>query len=115
MLTCPSTLYSSHLAPILGPVLEHIQYRLEKSWDPIVNPASQISTKPLFTSDCNSAASLAASGGDTWYSSYYARGGLFVGDLDTVTAEAAVDKARVEFTRCYIDMLQTAFALKGDW
>lgn len=115
MVTCPSTLYTSHLSPILGPVLEHVQYRLEKSWDPIVNPVSQVSNKPLFTSDCDAAATLASSGGDAWYSSYYARGGLFVGDLDTVTAEAAVDKARVELSRCYSDMLQTAFALKGDW
>jgi hypothetical protein len=141
MLTCPSTLYgklawlgrhllcslalssthpsilllASHLSPILGPFLEHIQYRLEKSWDPIVNPASQVSTKPLFTIDCNAAAALAAAGGEAWFSSYYARGGLFVGDLDTVTAEGAVDKARIEVSRCYSDMLQTGFALKGDW
>jgi len=38
-----------------------------------------------------------------------------VGDLDTVSAEAAVEKVRVELTRCYSDMLQSALALKGEW
>ena len=41
--------------------------------------------------------------------------GLFVGDLDSVIAEAAGDKVRVELSRCFGDTLQAALALKGDW
>jgi hypothetical protein len=47
--------------------------------------------------------------------SYYARSGLFVGDLDAVTAESAVEKYRVEVTRIYSDVAQSALALKGEW
>jgi hypothetical protein len=35
--------------------------------------------------------------------------------LDNETAEAAVEKYRVEFTRTWSDMVQSALALKGDW
>jgi hypothetical protein len=38
-----------------------------------------------------------------------------VGDLDAVSAEEAVEKSRVELSRSYSDVLQAAFALKGDW
>jgi hypothetical protein len=59
--------------------------------------------------------SLAGGGGEDWFTSYYARSGVFVGDLDAVTAEAAVEKFRVEVTRTFSDILQSALALKGDW
>ncbi|OEU17204.1 hypothetical protein FRACYDRAFT_155625, partial [Fragilariopsis cylindrus CCMP1102] len=36
LLSCPPPLYPTHLAPIVGPIFEHIQYRLEKSWEPIL-------------------------------------------------------------------------------
>ncbi|EED91241.1 hypothetical protein THAPSDRAFT_262934, partial [Thalassiosira pseudonana CCMP1335] len=36
MLSCPVTLYQSHLTAILGPLFEHMQYRLQYSWDPIL-------------------------------------------------------------------------------
>jgi hypothetical protein len=71
--------------------------------------------KALTSSTCSSAAALAAQGGDSWYTSFYARSGIFVGDLDSVTAEAAVEKYRSELSRTFSDMLQAALALKGDW
>ena len=106
----------THLAPILGPVFEHVQYRLEKTWAPYLGPvvAPEL-CKPMFSSDCEAAAALASRGGEDWFASYYARAGLFVGDLDVVTAEAAVEKSRVEISRTFSDLLQTALALKGDW
>ena len=118
LLTCPKTLYMTHLAPIVGPVLEHMQYRLNKTWEPILQSTAgsqQIMCKPLFTNDCEAAAALASRGGEDWFQSFYARSGLFVGDLDAVTGEAAVEKGRVEITRTFCDALQSALALKGDW
>jgi len=115
MLSCPVTLYQSHLSPILGPVFEHLQYRFEKNWRPILNHEHLDMTKPLTTSTCNVAAALASRGGEDWFVPYYARAGLFVGDLDAITAEAAVEKTRVELSRSFCDMLQAVLALKGDW
>lgn len=69
----------------------------------------------LTTSTCDGAARLASAGGEAWFSSYYARSGLFVGDLDTITAESTVEKARTDLTRCFADTMQVALALKGDW
>ncbi|KAG7369890.1 Exportin 1-like protein [Nitzschia inconspicua] len=116
MMSCPPSLYPTHLAPIIVPVFEHIRYRLEHTWEPVVQPLSNgISCKPLFVRDCESAAALASNGGEAWYQSYYARSCLFVGDLDNETAEAAVEKYRVEFTRIFSDLVQSALALKGDW
>ena len=121
LLSCPPPLYSTHLAPIISPVFEHIQYRLEKSWEPILRPTNTGSTtmppscKPLFTADCEAAAIMASQSGETWISSFYARSGLFVGGLDSETAEAAVEKYRVEVTRTFSDVIQTALALKGEW
>ena len=40
---------------------------------------------------------------------------MFVGDLDKVTADAAVEKYRVDLSRVFSDVLQSALALKGDW
>eukprot|EP00980_Cylindrotheca_fusiformis_P027874 scaffold22560_cov135-Cylindrotheca_fusiformis.AAC.85 len=117
MLTCPRTLYMTHLAPILAPVFEHMKFRLEKTWLPIlqVTATSAQLCRPLVTNDCEAAASLASQGGEDWFASYYARSGLFVGDVDGVTAEAAVEKGRVELTRTFSDVVQSALALKGDW
>ena len=67
------------------------------------------------TADCESAAIIASQSGEAWYTSYYARSGLFVGGLDSETAEAAVEKHRVEITRTWSDVIQTALALKGEW
>jgi len=106
-------MYMTHLASIVGPVFEHMQYRLEKSWEGIL--ANRPAGKALSTGDCEAAASLAARGDEDWILEYYSRSGLFVGDLDAVTAEAAVEKQRVECTRVFGDVLQTALALKGDW
>jgi len=114
LLSCPPSLYPTHLAPIVGPVFEHIQFRLEKSWEPILKPSS-LSCRPLFTADCETAAIIASQSGEAWYTSYYARSGLFVGGLDSETAEAAVEKHRVEVTRTCSDVIQTALALKGEW
>eukprot|EP00536_Pseudo-nitzschia_multiseries_P001400 jgi/Psemu1/250511/estExt_Genewise1Plus.C_180109 len=115
LLSCPPPLYSTHLSPIIAPVLEHVQYRLEKTWEPILQPTVPLSCKPLFTSDCEAAAVMASQGGEAWYTSYYARSGLFVGGLDAETAEGSVEKHRVEITRFYSDVIQSALALKGDW
>lgn len=110
MLSCPATLYQSHLTSILTPLFEHIQYRLQCSWDPIIRTgAGNVeSTKPLLSDTCSSAAAkLASSNAESWLLAYYARAGLFVGDLDGVTAEAAVEKARVELTRTFADVIQS--------
>ena len=116
MLSCPSTMYMTHVAPILGPVLDHMQYRLEKTWQPVIGTGSTPEMcKPLFAADCEAAAALAMSGDGLWFASYYARAGLFVGDLDVVTAEEALEKFRVEISRTFSDLLQSILALKGDW
>jgi len=114
LLSCPSTLYESHLVPILAPFFQHLNYRLRCTWKPI-QETTTISTKPLATPDCVSLSDIASHGGDEWFISYYARGGLFVGDVDAVIGEAVVEKVRVDLSRCFSDMLQTALALKGDW
>ncbi len=117
LIGCPSMLYQTHLAPIAAPFFEHMEYRLKCTWAPILNvsgtPAA--STKALTSEDCSKAAESASIGGDQWIVPYYGRGGLFVGDLDALTGEAMVEKQRVELSRCYADMLQSALALKGDW
>jgi hypothetical protein len=115
MISCPSTLYVSHLEPFIGPTFEHLQYRLEKTWAPLLGCATNEGCKALYSSNAGAAATLAAKGGENWYTWYYAHAGLFVGDLDSDTAEAAVEKHRVELTRNFSDVLQVAFALKGDW
>ena len=116
LVSCPATLYATHLAPLLGPFAEHMIYRLDKTWRPVIGGGVPgVSTKALFSADCPAAASLAARGGEEWFTHYYARAGLFVGDLDPVTAEAAVEKGRVEVTRAFCDALQSCLALKGDW
>lgn len=115
MMSCPATLYQSHLAPFLIPVLDHIQYRLRNTWAPIIEPNSSIPTNALSTPACEAAAIVASRGGDEWYSSYYARGGVFVGELDGVTSEAVVEKVRVEVTRIFCDVIQTSLALRGEW
>ena len=118
MLTCPAPLYQSHLTAILGPIFEHLQTRFQYSWGPIIGKGnlSSEATKPLFSNDCAAAANqLATVGVESWLAAYYARCGLFVGDLDGVNAEAMVDKARVELTRTFSDMLQSVLALKGGW
>ena len=110
MLSCPSTLYASHLTSILAPLFEHFQYRLQCSWDPIIRSGATDteSTKPLNSDGCVQAADkLANNNIETWLLSYYARAGLFVGDLDAVTGEAAVEKARVELTRTFADVIQS--------
>ena len=58
---------------------------------------------------------MASQGGEAWYTSYYARSGCFVGELDTETAESAVEKYRIEITRTCSDVIQSALALKGEW
>ena len=115
---CPATLYQSHLSPILEPLFEHVVYRLRLTWSPVLSTTGQgnaSAPKALTTTGCDSAATFAVSGGAQWYSSFYARGGLFVGDLQGVAVEAAVEKVRVEVTRTFSDVLQSALALKGDW
>lgn len=99
--------------------MEHMKQRLELTWAPIINPVTVVSVpelgKALTSITCDAAAVLASRGGEGWYASYYARSGIFVGDLDSVTAESVVEKYRVEMTRNYSDMLQAVLALKGDW
>ena len=120
MLSCPATMYATHMDPLLRPVLEHLLYRLDRSWRPILGTPTLTlqgldGSKALTSATCAAAAVLASRGGEEWFASYYARSCLFVGDLDTVTAEAAVEKYRVELTRTVSDVLQSVLALKGDW
>lgn len=121
LLSCPSTLYQTHLGPIVGPVLEHMRYRLEKSWLPIISPASLPSgfpadaTKALRSEDCNVVSVVASRGEEYWVEWCYAHSGLFVGELDSVTSESAVEKQRVNLNRTFSDVLQSCLALRGDW
>jgi len=120
LLNCPSSLYTSHLAPLLGPLFENMQYRLQLTWAPILNADNNQSlreiTMPLNTLTCTAAATLASRRDkDRWFASFYSFGGLFVGDLDSVAAEAVAEKTRVDLTRAFCDMLQCALALKGEW
>jgi hypothetical protein len=117
MLSCPSSLYQSHMTSILGPVFEHLQFRFQCSWAPILGtglPAE--ATKPLFSTTCADAANqIVRNGTESWLAGYYARGGLFVGDLDCETADAMSEKSRFELTRTFSDMIQSVLALKGFW
>ena len=125
LVNCPSTLYKTHLEPIISPIFVHIRFRMEKTWLPILDNscASTVSThgsapaatKALSSGDCSKAAVMASRGDDDWFCWYYAHAGLFVGDLDSVTAEAAVEKSRVDLSRSFSDMMQVALALKGPW
>jgi hypothetical protein len=96
-----------------------MRFRLEKTWQPIFAGSSIAESSPatraLKSSECAKAASLAAQGGDSWFSWFYSHAGLFVGDLDDVTAESAVEKYRVDIGRVFCDVLQVALALKGEW
>jgi exportin-5 len=118
--SCPCSLYKTHLEPILGPIMDHIRYRLLRTWQPVLSPSVSnglltIPTKALCTADCAAVSQIYAQGEDLWFSWYYAHAGVFVGDLDQITAEAAVEKYRVDLSRTFSDVLQTALALKGDW
>jgi len=117
ILSCPPTLYGSHLAPILGPILDHMQPRLHYTWAPIlgISDAEKSSSVALTSHTCSLVSSFASQAGEEWIKSYYARGGLFVGDCDSIVAESAVEKCRVDLTRIFVDMIQCAFALRGDW
>lgn len=116
LLTCPCSLYKTHLEPIIGPIFSHMRYRLEMSWRPVMAPTSdEPSPKALSTADCQTVAQIASMGEEAWFSWYYAHAGLFVGDLDIPTSEAAVEKHRVDIGRTFSDVLQSALALKGDW
>jgi Exportin-5 family/Exportin 1-like protein len=121
LLCCPCSLYPTHLAPIIGPIIAHIRYRLEKTWLPLLSsmPSNDelvpTALKALNSADCSKVAHILNRGEDEWFSWYYAHAGLFVGDLDAVTSEAAVEKYRVDVSRTYTDMMLTTLALKGDW
>ena len=109
MLSCPSSLYQSHTTSILGPVFEHLQFRFQCSWSPVLGSGGlpTDTTKPLFSVNCaDTANQLASIGVESWLIGYYARCGLFVGDLDSVTAEAMAEKTRVELTRTFADTIQ---------
>jgi hypothetical protein len=117
MLSCPSSLYQSHMTSILGPVFEHLQFRFQCSWGPILGTGlPSEATKPLFSINCAEAANrIFGKGAESWLAEYYARGGLFVGDLDDETADAMSEKSRFELTRTFSDMIQSVLALKGVW
>lgn len=116
-------MYATHLAPLLTPVLEHLLFRLDRTWRPILAASTtfvqeRVTTdigQALSSASCNATALIAGRGGEEWFAAYYARCGLFVGDLDSATAEAVVEKYRIELTRTVSDVLQSVLALKGDW
>ena len=109
-------MYQTHLTAILGPVFEHLQLRFQHTWDPIIATGHVEQSRPITSDNCAQVADqLAGIGVKSWLEAYYQRSGLFVGDLDSVTAEAASEKARVELTRTFADMMQTTLALKGVW
>lgn len=116
MMSCPATMYQTHLTAILGPVFEHLQLRFQYTWGPIIATGQVEQSRPITSDNCAQVADqLAGIGAKSWLKAYYQRSGLFVGDLDSVTAEAASEKARVELTRTFADMMQTTLALKGVW
>jgi len=116
IITCPSPLYHSHVAPLLCPLFDHLNMRITSSWAPLVgNSPTKHIMKALTSEKCVSFARASTNISDEWFHAYYARGGLFVGDLDPVTSEAMTEKVRLEVTRVFADMLMSAFALKGEW
>lgn len=117
LLSCPCRLYQTHLAPILTPLFEHLQFRLQTSWRPYLlsDPHSLNLVKSLGTMGCCEAAELAKRGGQNWIRSYYARGGVYVGDADSIIGDAVVEKNRVELSRSFSNIIQSALALKGEW
>jgi len=78
LLSCPVTLYETHLSPLIRPLFEHLEYRLKKNWEPVVNPNLETLARPLTSSDCAAAAYVAAAGGEQWFDPYYGRAGIFV-------------------------------------
>jgi hypothetical protein len=110
----PASLYSTYLTSILGTIFNHASWRLACTWK-VINgkpgsvPPSSTTSKAAAT-DCSS-----GQGSDTWYETYYAYCGLFVGDLDENDSEAITEKTRTELSHCWADMVQSALALKGDW
>lgn len=114
MLSCPPELYRRILSPILAPVVSHLRFRIEKTWNDTL-PGDNSSKQAMVSSGCNTAADLATRGGDAWYSWYYGHGGLFLGDIDATATEATVEKYRVDLIRTFSDVFQCALALKGEW
>eukprot|EP00587_Corethron_hystrix_P001604 CAMPEP_0113303620 /NCGR_PEP_ID=MMETSP0010_2-20120614/3961_1 /TAXON_ID=216773 ORGANISM="Corethron hystrix, Strain 308" /NCGR_SAMPLE_ID=MMETSP0010_2 /ASSEMBLY_ACC=CAM_ASM_000155 /LENGTH=1151 /DNA_ID=CAMNT_0000157649 /DNA_START=890 /DNA_END=4346 /DNA_ORIENTATION=- /assembly_acc=CAM_ASM_000155 len=121
LLHCPSPLYHSHVAPIITPTLEHLYRRISSSWAPLLissGPEAVLAkqtVKALSSQNCVLFARSSTNVTDDWFDAYYARGGLFVGDLDSITSEAMVEKVRLDLTRVLADMLMSSFALKGEW
>lgn len=129
LVSCPSTMYATHLAPIIGPVLEHLRDRMEKSWKPVImgldqptNPAvpQQINptnpgTKALRSDGCHVVPVIAGKGEAEWFEWYYAHSGVFVGELDLILSEAVVEKHRMTLNRTFSEIIQVCFALRGDW
>lgn len=71
-------MYATHLSPIIRPLFEHLQYRLKKNWDPVVNANLETLARPLTSVDCAAASHIAATGGEQWFDPYYGRAGIFV-------------------------------------
>jgi len=79
LLSCPSSLYQSHLTPILVPFFTHIQYRLQITWAPVFEQSPNMDRmKPLTTRNCHHAANVASSGEIPWVMEYYPRGGKYL-------------------------------------
>jgi hypothetical protein len=114
LLTCPASLYASHLGPILQPVFDSMRERLAVSWAPA--PESIVrSSSALRSATLGSEQEVFRQDESAFLQWYYRHGGLFVGDLDEGKSETVVEKTRVEMTRTFCDVLQSALALKGDW
>ena len=114
LLTCPASLYASHLAPILLPILETMRIRLAMSWT-TDDKASSSPSSALRTNSLDNVTQIFQQEENTFLQWYYGHGGLFVGDLDEARSETVTEKTKIEITRTYCDVLQDALALKGDW
>jgi exportin-5 len=87
VLRCPPSLYTTHLAPVLQRVVTHIEIRLALSWD-------------------NSSTSETAA--------FYRSSGLAMESFDDASQLLMAEAMRRDLSRQYLDVLQTAFALKGE-
>jgi len=87
VLRCPPSLYPTHLAPVLQRVVMHVEARLALSWD-----KSNTSETAAF----------------------YRSSGLAMVAFDDTSQLLMAEAMRRDLSRQYLEVLQVAFALKGE-
>jgi len=115
LINCPTSLYNSHLAGIMSKLFTHLNWRLTSTWKSDANGRVG-STAPSSTTATQAAADCKnGNGTDAWFETYYAYGGIFVGDLDNESSDQVVSRVRVDLTHAFVNFVQACFALSGSW